>query len=94
LFLAQCANRATAGMVIQRRFSALLDRAVRRVDPYTVEAHTLYFLCHTEICMRIIKSHGNVSIFNVAENAGKSVNQIERFYAKYLPLSKGMARTL
>jgi hypothetical protein len=35
-----------------------------------------------------------VNIFNVAENAGKSVNQIERFYAKYLPLSKGMARNL
>ena len=44
--------------------------------------------------MRITKSLGNVNIFNVAKNAGESVNQIERFYAKYLPLSKGMARNL
>jgi hypothetical protein len=34
--------------------------------------------------MRIILSGG---IFNLAKNAGTSVDQIERFYARNLPLS-------
>jgi hypothetical protein len=48
---------------------------------------------HSDLYEDHQKSQGNVNI-NVAENAGKSVNQIERLYAKYLPLSKGMARNL
>jgi hypothetical protein len=32
--------------------------------------------------MRIILSHRQVNIFNLAMNAGTSVEQIERFYAK------------
>jgi hypothetical protein len=35
--------------------------------------------------MRIILSLGRVNIFNLAKNAGTSVEQIERFYAKNLP---------
>ena len=38
---------------------------------------------HTAICMRIILSHGKVNIFNLAKNAGTSVEQIEHFYAKH-----------
>ena len=44
--------------------------------------------------MRIILSHGKVNIFNLAKNAGTSVEQIERFYAKHLPLSREMAKNL
>ena len=36
-------------------------------------------------------SDGHVNIFNLAKNAGTSVDQIERFYARNLPLSKEMA---
>jgi hypothetical protein len=32
--------------------------------------------------MRIILSHGQVNIFSLAKNAGTSVEQIERFYAR------------
>ena len=53
-----------------------------------------YSLRHTAICMRIILSHGEVNIFNLAKNAGTSVNQIERFYARHLPLSREMAKNL
>lgn len=35
-----------------------------------------------------------VNIFNLAKNAGTSVEQIERFYARNLPLSAEMARNL
>jgi hypothetical protein len=50
-----------------------------------------YSLRHTAICMRIIPSQGHVNIFNLAKNAGTPVDQIERFYARNLPLSKEMA---
>jgi hypothetical protein len=44
--------------------------------------------------MRLILSQGQVNIFNLAKNAGTSVNQIERFYARNLPLSKEIAINL
>jgi hypothetical protein len=37
---------------------------------------------------------GLVNIFNIAKNAGTCVDQIERFYARNLPLSKEMAINL
>jgi hypothetical protein len=37
---------------------------------------------------------GQVNIFNLAKNAGTSVDQIERFYARNLPLSREMAINL
>ena len=94
LFLPEYANRTTASQIMRRQFNALLKRAGLEVDPYTGKSHALYSLRHTAICMRIINSEGKVNIFNLAKNAGTSVDQIERFYAKYLPLSKEMARNL
>jgi hypothetical protein len=44
--------------------------------------------------MRIILSEGKIDIFNLAKNAGTSVDQIERFYARNLPLSREMAINL
>jgi hypothetical protein len=44
--------------------------------------------------MRIILSQGKVNIFNLAKNGGTSVDQIERFYARNLPLSRDMAINL
>ena len=41
--------------------------------------------------MRIILSHGKMNL-NLAKNAGTSVEQIERFYARNLPLSAEMAK--
>ena len=55
---------------------------------------TIYSLRHTAICMRIILSQGKVNIFNLAKNAGTSVNQIERFYARNLPLSPELPKNL
>ena len=49
---------------------------------------------HKAIRKRIILSEGQVNIFNLAKNAGTSVDQIERFYARNLPLSKEMAINL
>ena len=62
------------------------------MDPVLRTERTIYSLRHTAICMRIILSHGKVNIFNLAKNAGTSVEQIERFYARHLPLSAEMAK--
>lgn len=46
-----------------------------------------------QFCMRIILSQGKVNIFNLAKNAGTSVNQIENFYARNLPLSPELQKS-
>lgn len=94
IFLPTYENRTTASKIIQRQFNELLQRERLEIDPQTGKKHMLYSLRHTAICMRIINSEGKVNIFNLAKNAGTSVDQIERFYAKYLPLSAEMARNL
>jgi hypothetical protein len=87
IFLPQYSNRATAATIIQRQFRALLTRAGLETDIHTGERHMLYSLRHTALCMRIVNSQGKVNIFTLAKNAGTSVEQIERFYARHLPMS-------
>jgi integrase len=94
IFLPDYTNRATAARIFQRQFNLLLDRTGLKHDPITNTDRSVYSLRHTAICMRIILSHGQVNIFNLAKNAGTSVNQIERFYARHLPLSREMAKNL
>ena len=94
IFLPHYENRATAARVFARQFNVLLDETGLKKDPATNTVRTVYCLRHTAICMRIILSHGKVNIFNLAKNAGTSVEQIERFYAKHLPLSREMAKNL
>ena len=94
IFLPHYANRATAARIFARQFNVLLDDTGLKYDPATETERSVYCLRHTAICMRIILSHGKVNIFNLAKNAGTSVEQIERFYAKHLPLSREMAKNL
>jgi hypothetical protein len=94
VFLPSYVNRETASRVISRQFNVLLDETGLKHDPITNTERSVYCLRHTAICMRLILSHGKVNIFNLAKNAGTSVEQIERFYAKHLPLSKEMAKNL
>jgi hypothetical protein len=49
---------------------------------------------HTAICMRLVNSEAEVNVYNLAKNAGTSVEQIERFYAKNLPMTAELARNL
>ena len=94
IFLPQYQNRQTASKIIQRQFKELMNRAGIEDDPISGMKHSIYSLRHTAICMRIILSEGRVNIFNLAKNAGTSVDQIERFYARNLPLSREMAINL
>jgi hypothetical protein len=87
LFLPQYQNRKTAAHIVQRQFGELLKRAGLEVDVFTGKRHELYSLRHTSICMRLVNSHGKVNIYTLAKNAGTSVDQIERFYARHLPMT-------
>lgn len=94
VFLPQYPNRATASRIIQRQFNLLMEQTGLKHDAVTDTDRSIYSLRHTAICMRIILSQGKINIFNLAKNAGTSVEQIERFYAKHLPLSREMAKNL
>ena len=94
IFMPNYKNRSTAARIVQRQFNLVLETANLKTDPFTGTEHSVYSLRHTAICMRIILSEGQVNIFNLAKNAGTSVDQIERFYARHLPLSAEMARNL
>lgn len=92
LFLPQYKNRTTAARVFARQFNALLEETGLKMDTVLQTERTIYSLRHTAICMRIILSKGRVNIFNLAKNAGTSVEQIERSYARNLPLSPELAK--
>jgi hypothetical protein len=94
LFLPTFKNRAQAKRIFQRQFNELLESCDLKRDRFTGAVHTVYSLRHTAICMRLVLSEGKVNIFNLARNAGTSVDQIERFYARNLPQSAEMARNL
>ena len=85
LFLPEYPNRATVSRIFQRQFNQLLDDTGLKHDPVTETERSVYCLRHTAICMRIILSHGKVNIFNLAKNAGTSVEQIERFLCQAPP---------
>lgn len=94
IFLPEHKNRTTASRIFQRQFQELSKRADLQIDANTGQPFSLYSLRHTAICMRIVNSKGKVNIYSLAKNAGTSVDQIERFYARFLPLSNELARNL
>jgi hypothetical protein len=64
-----------------------MDETGLKMDTVLQTERTIYSLRHTAICMRLVLSEGKVNIYTLAKNAGTSVNQIERFYARNLPIS-------
>src|SRR5664280_1194241 len=94
LFFPKYKNRSSAKRIAQRQFNALLKRCALKENPMSGYKHSLYSLRHTAICMRLTLSKGHVNIYSLAKNAGTSVDQIERFYARNLPLSAELVRNL
>jgi hypothetical protein len=64
------------------------------MDAILKTERTIYSLRHTAICMRLVKSHGKVNPYSLAKNAGTCVNQIERFYARNLPMADELVKNL
>ncbi len=93
VFYPQYKNRHTAQNRVSRIFKALLLRADLTKGEDGIP-RTLYSIRHTALSMRLVKSKGQVNIYNLARSAGTSVEQLERFYLKNLPPSADMARNL
>jgi hypothetical protein len=91
LFFPQYQNRSNAKRIAQRLFN---ERCALKENPISEYKHSLYSLRHTAICMRLTLSKGHVNIYSLAKNAGTSVSQIKRFYARNLPLSAELVRNL
>jgi hypothetical protein len=94
LFLPHYENRATAARVFARQFNKLMEETGLKIDTILQTERTIYSLRHTAICMRLVLSEGKVNIYTLAKNAGTSVEQIERFYARNLPISAELVKNL
>ncbi|MCX6976060.1 MAG: hypothetical protein NTZ94_17560 [Verrucomicrobia bacterium] len=94
IFLPAYRNRATAMRIMQRQFKRALEFRELEFDPVTGDPHSLYSLRHTAICERLVTSDGQVNIWTLARNAGTSPEQIDRFYAKHLPIGPELAKNL
>lgn len=94
LFFPSYKNRNTVRDIVHRQFGLVLKKAGIQNDSVAGLKYSVYSLRHTAICMRIILGGGKVDIYTLAKNAGTSVEQIERFYAKHLPISAELVRNL
>jgi hypothetical protein len=65
-----------------------------KIDTVLQTGRRIYSLRHTAICMRLVLSEGKVNIYTLAKNSGTSVNQIERFYTRNLPISAELVKNL
>ncbi len=93
LFFNDYPNRTTAIRNVNRMFNHILDVAgLKNTKEGTTR--TSYALRHYALQTRLIKSKGKVNIFNLAKNAGTSVEQLERFYLKNLELNEELVRNL
>ena len=93
LFFNDYPNRSTALRNINRQFNYILNLADIK-ETSDGQTRSPYALRHYSLQTRLIKSKGKVNIFNLAKNAGTSVEQLERFYLKNLALNDEMIENL
>lgn len=84
-------NRRTAINTARRLFNHVLKEAGlvdpdRKLSPYSLR--------HYALQARLRSSHGKVNIHTLAQNAGTSVDQLERFYLKRMAPTKEMIENL
>ena len=93
LFLPKMENRTHANRTFQRMFNYVLETHNLKLDK-DGQPRTTYSLRHYALQTRLNKSGGKVNIYDLARNAGTSVNQLERFYLKRMKVSKKQRENL
>ena len=93
LFFSDYPNRNTAIRNVNRQFNYILDRCNLK-EMSSGETRSVYALRHYSLQTRLTKSKGKVNIFNLAKNAGTSVEQLERFYLKNLEMNDELVKNL
>ena len=86
-------NRNHANRTFQRMFNHVLETYGLKLDQ-DGQPRTTYSLRHYALQTRLNKSGGKVNIYDLARNAGTSVNQLERFYLKRMKVSKKQRENL
>jgi integrase len=93
LFMPEYPNRSTATNTYRRIFNYFLEQAELKKDKDGND-RSPYSLRHYALQTRLVKSDGKVNIYWLAENAGTSVDQLERFYLKNLAPSAAKVRNI
>ena len=94
IFYPKYLNRKSVTSFTARLLNHVLDFCNLNVDPYTQQKHVAYSFRHTAIIMRLVNSEGKINIFTLAKNCGTSVEMIENFYAKSLPITGTLIKNL
>lgn len=84
-------NRTTAINTARRIFNHILHAANMYDENQKL---TPYSLRHYALQKRMIESGGQVNIYSLAKNAGTSVDQLQRFYLKSMPLTGELIQNL
>jgi len=92
-FMPEYANRTTAVNTYRRIFNHFLQETGLKKDKDGND-RSPYSLRHYALQTRLVKSDGKVNIYWLAENAGTSVDQLERFYLKNLAPSAAKVRNI
>lgn len=86
LFFPEYENRRYAARVARQQFNYLLEQAGLKRDE-SGRSHQVYDLRHTGLAMRTLLSKGKADLLLLAQNAGTSIEMLERFYLHNLPRS-------
>ena len=93
VFMPEYPNRTTAVNTYRRIFNHFLQETGLKKDKDGKD-RSPYSLRHYALQTRLVKSDGKVNIYWLAENAGTSVDQLERFYLKNLAPSAAKVRNI
>lgn len=93
IFFKKYTNRDTATRNWNSIFNHLLEQANLKLTNKG-QRRTTYALRHYSLQTRIRKSKGKVNIYFLARNSGTSVEQLERFYLKYMESSDVLVENL
>ncbi|MDC0499710.1 integrase [Paracoccaceae bacterium] len=93
IFLPKVKNRETATRIGQRFFNHVVEQENLKFDK-DGNPRSFYSLRHYALQTRLRKSGGAINIYEFAKNAGTSVNQLERFYLKFMERSPAQIKNL
>ena len=86
----QVGAKTSRADIISVQIGAMSPKALGFDD----DGSATYSLRHYALQTRLNKSDGKVNIYDLARNAGTSVNQLERFYLKRMKVSKKQRENL
>ena len=93
VFFPDYKNRSTALRNVNRQFNHILDVAGLKMTR-DGQPRSPYSLRHYGLSLRLRRSQGEVNTFLLAKSAGTSVDQLERFYLRFMEMTPEQVRNL